>query len=56
MDNHKLYICGDILKRKVNPIECKVFGKACKPSSPLGSCMLTSEGACAAYHKYENVI
>lgn len=52
IEDHKLCICGDILKGKANPVECKVFGKACTPSSPLGSCMVSSEGACAAYYKY----
>jgi len=52
IDDHKLCICGDILKGKANPIDCKVFGTACKPMSPLGSCMVSSEGACAAYYKY----
>ncbi len=52
IDDHKLCICGDILKGKANPKECKVFGTACTPSTPLGSCMVSSEGACAAYYKY----
>jgi hydrogenase expression/formation protein HypD len=56
IDDHKLCICGDILKGKANPVECKVFGKACTPSSPLGSCMVSSEGACAAYYKYGNLL
>ncbi len=55
IDDHKLCICGDILKGKANPVDCKVFGTACKPSSPLGSCMVSSEGACAAYYKYGNL-
>jgi len=56
IDDHRLCICGDILKGKANPVECKVFGKACTPSSPLGSCMVSSEGACAAYYKYGNLL
>ena len=55
IDDHKLCICGDILKGKSNPKDCKVFGTACKPSSPLGSCMVSSEGACSAYYKYGNI-
>jgi hydrogenase expression/formation protein HypD len=55
IDDHKLCICGEILKGKANPIDCKVFGTACKPSSPLGSCMVSSEGACAAYYKYQSL-
>lgn len=54
IDDHKLCICGEILKGKAYPQDCKVFGKACKPDSPLGSCMVSSEGACAAYFKYAN--
>jgi len=56
IDDHKLCICGDILKGKANPIDCKVFGKACTPSNPMGSCMVSSEGACAAYYKYGNLL
>ncbi len=55
IDDHKLCICGEILKGKAKPQDCKVFGTACKPSSPLGSCMVSSEGACAAYYKYGNL-
>jgi hydrogenase expression/formation protein HypD len=52
IDDHKLCICGDILKGNAGPLDCKVFGTVCKPSNPLGSCMVSSEGACAAYYKY----
>ncbi len=52
IDDHKLCICGDILKGKANPLQCSIFGTACKPTSPIGSCMVSSEGACAAYYKY----
>lgn len=52
IDDHKSCICGKILKGLAKPYECKVFGKACVPSSPMGSCMVSSEGACAAYFKY----
>lgn len=44
--------CGDILRGIAKPYDCRVFGKSCKPASPLGSCMVSSEGACAAYYKY----
>ena len=56
IDDHKLCICGNILRGLAKPQECSVFGTACKPSSPLGSCMVSSEGACAAYYKYGNLI
>ncbi len=52
LDDHKMCICGDILKGKAKPFDCKVFGKACTPSNPMGSCMVSSEGACSAYFKY----
>ncbi len=52
IDDHKLCICGDILKGVAKPTDCKVFGTACTPQNPLGSCMVSSEGACAAYYKY----
>ncbi|WP_457640906.1 hydrogenase formation protein HypD [Persephonella sp.] len=52
IDDHKLCICGDILKGIAKPYDCKVFGTSCTPHNPLGSCMVSSEGACAAYYKY----
>ena len=52
LDDHKMCICGDILKGKAKPFDCKVFGKACTPMNPMGSCMVSSEGACSAYFKY----
>lgn len=55
LNDHKLCICGDILKGRAKPYDCKVFGKACNPSNPMGSCMVSSEGACAAYFKYGNL-
>jgi hydrogenase expression/formation protein HypD len=56
IDDHALCICGDILKGISKPSECPVFAKTCTPSSPLGSCMVSSEGACAAYFRYGNLI
>jgi len=55
IDDHKLCICGDILRGKATPPQCKIFGTTCKPTSPIGSCMVSSEGACAAYYKYGNL-
>ncbi|HID66524.1 MAG TPA: hydrogenase formation protein HypD, partial [Aquificaceae bacterium] len=51
-----LCICGDILRGMAKPQECTIFGTACKPTTPIGSCMVSSEGACAAYYKYGNLI
>ncbi|WP_345985488.1 hydrogenase formation protein HypD [Sulfurimonas sp. HSL-1656] len=56
IDDHKLCICGTILKGLAKPMECKVFGTACTPNSPLGSCMVSSEGACNAYYRYAGVL
>ena len=56
IEDHKLCICGDILRGMAKPPECTIFGTACKPTSPLGSCMVSSEGACAAYYKYGNLL
>ena len=44
--------CGEILKGVLKPWQCKVFGTACTPDNPIGTCMVSSEGACAAYYKY----
>ncbi len=52
IDDHKLCKCGDILKGAGSPLDCPIFGTACKPNTPIGSCMVSSEGACAAYYKY----
>jgi hydrogenase expression/formation protein HypD len=55
IDDHKLCICGTILKGLAKPMECKVFGTACTPNTPLGSCMVSSEGACNAYYRYGGI-
>lgn len=45
--------CGEVLRGVVTPPECKVFGTACTPEHPLGPCMVSSEGSCAAYFHYQ---
>ena len=55
IDDHKLCICGTILKGLAKPNDCKVFGTACTPNNPMGSCMVSSEGACNAYDRYGEV-
>lgn len=45
-------ICGDILRGVKTPNQCKLFRKACSPDHPVGPCMVSSEGACAAYYSY----
>ncbi len=45
--------CGEVLKGLITPEECKLFATACTPETPVGPCMVSSEGTCAAYYKYE---
>jgi hydrogenase expression/formation protein HypD len=47
--------CGEVLKGVIKPWECKVFGTACTPETPLGALMVSSEGACAAYYQFGDV-
>lgn len=49
---HPGCICGDILRGVKTPLECKLFNKVCLPENPVGACMVSVEGTCAAYHKY----
>ncbi|WP_045878488.1 hydrogenase formation protein HypD [Pseudofrankia sp. DC12] len=44
--------CGEVLKGVIKPWECKVFGTACTPETPIGTCMVSAEGACAAYYNF----
>ncbi len=48
--------CGSILRGVATPLDCKLFGRACTPAHPIGPCMVSSEGTCAAYYKYEGRI
>lgn len=45
-------LCGEVLKGKIKPSDCPLFSKACNPLHPIGPCMVSSEGSCAAYFKY----
>lgn len=45
-------VCGKVLCGLLEPPECSLFGRACTPDSPVGPCMVSSEGACAAFYKY----
>jgi hydrogenase expression/formation protein HypD len=47
--------CGEVLKGAIRPQQCKVFGRACTPETPLGALMVSSEGACAAVYRYARV-
>ncbi len=44
--------CGEVMKGRIHPPECPLFGVACTPGRPVGPCMVSSEGACAAWFKY----
>ncbi len=55
LEDHSLCICGDILRGKAKPLQCKVFGSACTPKNPVGACMVSSEGACHAYYSYQQL-
>ena len=48
--------CGEILKGKIKPMDCPLFKKLCSPENPVGSCMVSSEGTCAAYYRYHKDI
>ena len=50
--DHKQCACGEILRGVKRPTDCKLFGTVCTPESPMGSCMVSSEGACAAHYSY----
>ena len=44
--------CGDVLRGIISPSECPLFRKVCTPENPVGPCMVSSEGSCAAYYRY----
>lgn len=44
--------CGEVLRGRITPRECALFGKGCTPLQPIGPCMVSQEGACAAYYRY----
>ncbi len=48
--------CGEVLRGVKKPPECKLFKKVCTPENPIGPCMVSSEGTCAAYYKYGEMI
>ena len=47
-----LLVFGEVLKGKMPPNECPLFGKVCTPANPVGPCMVSTEGSCSAYFKY----
>jgi hydrogenase expression/formation protein HypD len=52
VEDPKACQCGEVLKGAIKPWECRVFGTACTPETPIGTCMVSSEGACAAYYNF----
>ncbi|NMM38104.1 MAG: hydrogenase formation protein HypD [Glaciimonas sp.] len=50
--DNKACECGAILRGVKRPVDCKIFGTVCTPENPMGSCMVSSEGACAAHYSY----
>ena len=48
--------CGDILRGAMEPAACPLFGRVCAPGNPVGPCMVSGEGACAAAYKYQGVV
>jgi hydrogenase expression/formation protein HypD len=51
--NHPGCICGKVLCGTEKPYHCKLYGKSCTPETPVGPCMVSSEGTCAAYYKFK---
>jgi hydrogenase expression/formation protein HypD len=49
---HKGCLCGDVLRGTIAPPQCPLFGQACTPVRPIGPCMVSAEGACAAYYQF----
>jgi len=49
-------LCGLVLRGVKIPTDCRLFGKGCTPEHPIGACMVSTEGSCAAYYKYSGVI
>ena len=47
--------CGDVITGRISPEQCPLFGKRCVPEDPVGPCMVSSEGACAATYKYMDI-
>ena len=48
----QLCICGDIMAGIASPKACTLFGRECVPDSPVGACMVSSEGTCKIWHQY----
>lgn len=55
-EENQACLAGDIMKGIIKPFECPEFGKKCTPQNPLGAPMVSSEGACAAYYHFSNLV
>ncbi|MCL2735823.1 MAG: hydrogenase formation protein HypD [Propionibacteriaceae bacterium] len=55
VDDHPACQCGLVLTGQIKPWECKVFGTGCTPENPIGTCMVSPEGACAAYYNFGRI-
>lgn len=53
-DKKSICRCGEVITGRLSPKQCPLFGKACCPENPIGPCMVSSEGACAAAYKYSD--
>jgi len=53
VEDHPKCLCPQILKGQKKPLDCTLFGKACRPDNPMGACMVSGEGSCAAYYTYK---
>jgi len=51
-ERHSGCRCGDVLKGLIDPPDCPLFKTKCNPESPIGPCMVSSEGSCSAWYKY----
>jgi hydrogenase expression/formation protein HypD len=51
-EDNKLCMCGEILRGRMNPSECSLFGVTCLPGNPVGACMVSAEGTCNTFFKY----
>ena len=47
--------CGEVLRGLIDPADCSLFGRRCTPQEPVGACMVSSEGACAARYRYRDI-
>jgi len=52
---HSACICDKVLRGIAQPSDCKMFGKACTPRTPVGPCMVSHEGACKIWHLYHTI-